>query len=111
MSSSGKIITAYRIAQELFLLGIFLKQFYLFSSGGFQMGDFCFMGSFVILIAFVMRWKISLGNSIGLFIGFVGCVILINCVYMGIYGNNYPGEFRFYKSTIYYIYNLFLFYI
>ena len=100
--------TAYSAAQMLFLLGVFLKQFYLFSSGGFQLGDFCFMGSFLIVLMFVLRFKLPLGESDGLILGFVGCVVLINIIYIGIYGNDYPGEFRFHLSIVYYVYNLFI---
>ena len=96
------------MAQVLFLLGVFLKQFYVFSSGGFQVGDLFFMSSFLIMLFFVMHGKIPLGGSDGLFICFVGFVVLINTIYICIYGNDYPGEFRFQKSVFYYIYNLFI---
>lgn len=101
-------VTSYGVASTLFLLGVLLKQFYLFSSGGFQLGDFCFMGSFVFLVVFYNKFRIPItGNDI-LFIGFVGCIIIINLIYIFIYGTNYPGEFRFHMSIIYYIYNLFI---
>ena len=100
--------SAYKLAQTLFLMGVFLKQFYLFSSGGFQLGDFCFMGSFLIVMVFVLHFKIPLISGDGFFMGVVGCVTLINFIYMCVYGSNYPGEFRFHMSIIYYFYNLFI---
>lgn len=98
--------SAYRFAQTLFLLGVFVKQFYLLPSGGFQLGDLCFMISFLVLLFFVLRFKIPLSNGDELFFIFVGCVTLINLFYIFIYGNNYPGEFRFHKSILYYVFNL-----
>lgn len=108
MRERGFYTTPYGAASVLFLLGVLLKQFYLFSSGGFQLGDFCFMGSFVILAVFYNRFRIPLTGNDNLFMGFVGCVTLINFIYIYIYGMNYPGEFRFHMSIVYYLYNLFI---
>ena len=60
------------------------------------------------MLLFSMRGKIPLGEKDGMILGFVGCVILINCVYIFIYGNSYPGDFRFHMSIFYYVYNLFI---
>lgn len=100
--------TIYGASQILFLLGVFFKQFYLSSSGGFQLGDFFFMSSFLTLILFHNRCSILITKNDRLIIAFVSCVVIINTIYMLIYGDNYPGEFRFYKSTLYYLYNLFI---
>lgn len=108
MRERGFYITSYGAASVLFLLGVLFKQFYLVSSGGFQLGDFCFMGSFVILVAFYNRFRIPLTGNDNLFMGFVGCVALINFIYICIYGMDYPGEFRFHMSIVYYLYNLFI---
>lgn len=66
------------------------------------------MGSFVLMLCFIMHFKVPVGEKDGLFFAFVGCIILINSVYMFIYGNDYPGEFRFHMSIVYYVYNLFI---
>ena len=60
------------------------------------------------MIVFVLHMRISLKSGDGLFVWFVGCVVLINGIYMCINGNDYPGEFRFHMSIIYYVYNLFI---
>lgn len=108
MKMKEKNTITLNAAQGLFLLGVFLKQFYIFSSGSFQLGDFCFMGSFLLVIVFVLHGRITFVSGDALIARFVVCVVMINLIYMFIYGNDYLGEFRFHKSSIYYIYNLFI---
>ena len=108
MRIEGLSITTYYLAQTLFLMGVFLKQFYLFSSGGLQIGDLCFLACFFILVVFVNHCRLWLLNRDELIVAFVGCVTVINSIYIMMYENAYLGEFRFHKSIIYYIYILFI---
>lgn len=96
------------IAKSFFLLGVFMKQFYLGSSGGFQIGDLCFMLSFIILIISHYHMKIPIRKIDQPFLVFVFFVIFINFIYIAIYKNSYVGTTRFHLSIIYYIYNLFI---
>ena len=95
----------YSIAKILFLLGVFLKQFYLSTSGGFQLGDLFFMLSSFVMFFLYNRARIPLRNYDTLIVVFVGFVFLVNSLYILRYGSSYPGT-KFHMSIIYYIYNL-----
>ena len=96
------------LSQVFFLLGVFFKQFYLFSSGGFQLGDFLLMCSFITLIFVHNHLKLAVAKWDWLIIAYVGCIFFINTIYIGIYGFDYDSDFFFHLSIIYYVFNLFI---
>lgn len=101
-------ISLLTLSQVFFLLGVFFKQFYLFSSGDFQLGDLLLMCSFITLIFFHNHLSVILGKWDWLIITYVGCIFLINTIYIGIYGFDYDSAFFFHLSIIYYLFNLFV---
>lgn len=64
-----------------FLLFIFLKQFYLFPSGGMEAADVCLFASFFMLLCDCMRRRperlLQLKTE-SLFYGFLASVVVIN---------------------------------
>ena len=105
--NEGKIrIKCCEISQIFFLLGIFMKQFYFGSSGGFQIGDFCFMMSAFLIIFFSSKGVISYKREDTYIIIYVALITLINFIYICV--DSIPDESGFYytRSILYYIYNL-----
>lgn len=70
-------------ASVLFLLFVFLKQFYLFPSGGMGAADVCLLLSFFILLAGCLKKKERIGRvrEDGFFYVFLLFVIGINAYY------------------------------
>lgn len=88
------------IAHLLFLLFWVTKPFYLKASGSMQISDGIFVLSFFAWII-QNKWRIIIDKKDFYYIGFVGCVFLINGIYLLIYGN-----LEFALNSIYYLYNL-----
>ena len=86
-----------------FLLFIFLKQFYLFPSGGMEAADVCLFASFFMLLCDSMRRRperlLQLKTE-GLFYVFLAFVVVIN-TYYGIR----LGRGEFFKYTCFWIFN------
>lgn len=86
-----------------FLLFIFLKQFYLFPSGGMEAADVCLFASFFMLLCDCMRrrpeWLLQLKTE-SLFYVFLASVLMINAYY-GIR----LGRGEFFKYTCFWIFN------
>ena len=86
-----------------FLLFIFLKQFYLFPSGGMEAADVCLFASFFMLLCDCMRRRperlLQLKTE-SLFYVFLASVLMINAYY-GIR----LGRGAFFKSTCFWIFN------
>lgn len=86
-----------------FLLFIFLKQFYLFPSGGMEAADVCLFASFFMLLCDCMRRRperlLQLKTE-SLFYGFLASVLMINAYY-GIR----LGRGEFFKYTCFWIFN------
>lgn len=87
--------------QKIFLIGIFLKQFYILPSGNFQIGDFCMMLSFAVYFLIRKKGSIYISKSNRLFVLYVVCISIINFIYFIIYDNS-----GFMKSSLYYLFNL-----
>lgn len=88
------------IAHLLFLLFWITKPFYLKASGTMQISDGIFVLSFFAWII-QNKWRIIIDKKDYYFIGFVGCVFLINGIYLLIYSNQ-----EFLINSVYYLYNL-----
>ena len=86
-----------------FLLFIFLKQFYLFPSGGMEAADVCLFASFFMLLCDCMRRRperlLQLKTE-SLFYVFLASVLMINAYY-GIR----LGRDEFFKYTCFWIFN------
>ena len=86
-----------------FLLFIFLKQFYLFPSGGMEAADVCLFASFFMLLCDCMRRRperlLQLKTE-SLFYVFLASVLMINAYY-GIR----LGRSEFFKYTCFWIFN------
>ena len=86
-----------------FLLFIFLKQFYLFPSGGMEAADVCLFASFIMLLCDCMRRRperlLQLKTE-SLFYVFLASVLMINAYY-GIR----LGRGEFFKYTCFWIFN------
>ena len=86
-----------------FLLFIFLKQFYLFPSGGMEAADVCLFASFFMLLCDCMRRRperlLQLKTE-SLFYGFLASVVVIN-TYYGIR----LGRGEFFRYTCFWIFN------
>lgn len=86
-----------------FLLFIFLKQFYLFPSGGMEAADVCLFASFFMLLCDCMRRRperlLQLKTE-SLFYVFLASVLMINAYY-GIR----LGRGEFFKYTCFWIFN------
>ena len=89
------------IAQVLFLLGMFAKQFYILPNGAFQLGDFLMIAGCVSYICFLCRGKIVFDRDNRWFYAFVISAALINAIYFVIYQDD-----EFNRSTVYYLYNI-----
>ena len=89
-------------ASVLFLLFVFLKQFYLFPSGGMGAADVCLLLSFFILLAGCLKKKERVGRvrEDGFFYVFLLFVIGINAYYGIRLGRN-----EFFRYTFFWIYN------
>lgn len=86
-----------------FLLFIFLKQFYLFPSGGMEAADVCLFASFFMLLCDCMRRRperLLLLKTESLFYGFLASVVVIN-TYYGIR----LGRGEFFRYTCFWIFN------
>lgn len=86
-----------------FLLFIFLKQFYLFPSGGMEAADVCLFASFFMLLCDCMRRRperLFQLKTEGLFYVFMAFVLVIN-TYYGIR----LGRGEFFKYTCFWIFN------
>ena len=88
------------IAHLLFLLFWITKPFYLKASGTMQISDGIFVLSFFAWII-QNKWRVIIDKKDFYFIGFVGCVFLINGIYLLIYSNQ-----EFLINSVYYLYNL-----
>lgn len=99
-------ISICEISQIFFLLGIFMKQFYFGNSGGFQVGDFCFMASAFLTIFFSNKGVIPYQQEDKYVVIYVFFIVIINFIYTCI--DPIPDDSGFYyiKSIMYYIYNL-----
>lgn len=86
-----------------FLLFIFLKQFYLFPSGGMEAADVCLFASFLCCYVTVVRRRperlLQLKTE-SLFYGFLASVVVIN-TYYGIR----LGRGEFFRYTCFWIFN------
>lgn len=88
------------LAHLLFLLFWVTKPFYLKASGSMQISDGIFVLSFFAWII-QNNWRIIIDKKDFYYIAFVGCVFLVNGIYLLIYGN-----YEFALNSIYYLYNL-----
>ena len=89
------------LIQISFLIFIFLKQFYILSSGGLQPSDLFFILSFTIYIIKCIRDNSFKINTIDKYIILFICLLtIINMSYFMIY-----KKFDFLISSFYYIYN------
>ncbi|CEN89201.1 hypothetical protein [Paraclostridium sordellii] len=92
------------LIQISFLLFIFLKQFYIFSSGGLQPSDILFLISFGAYIFYSIKKQALNINKIDKYmLMFVFMTTSINIFYFCIY---LRGDFL--MSSFYYVYNLFV---
>lgn len=89
-----------KLPQLLFVLAVFMKQFYILPSGYPQIADVLFILSFALL--FVDN-KIRLNKIDYNFLILLSFIIVINSIYTCIYSD---GEYLF--STFYWIYNFFI---
>lgn len=85
------------IAGSLFLLGVVLKQFYIFESGNIQAGDICFVLAFCIGCLFGL---LKINRIDQYLIAFVSLTFLINGIYFFYYGEG------FLLSSVYLLFNL-----
>lgn len=88
----------------LFILGVFLKQFYLGSSGSLQIGDIFMISPLIVILVVDKKIKINI-TDINIFIFFI-LSSLINFIYYMIYGND-----KFIITNIYMIYSMLIIYI
>lgn len=88
----------------IFVLGIFLKQFYIGSSGSLQIGDVFMISPLLVILLVEKKIKIK-STDINIFI-FIILSSLINLIYYMIYGNG-----KFIITNIYMTYSLFIIYI
>lgn len=88
------------IAHVLFLLFWITKPFYLKASGTMQISDGIFVLSFFAWII-QNKWRVIIDKKDFYFIGFVGCVFIINGVYYLLHQQR-----GFLMSSAYYLYNL-----
>lgn len=95
----------YELAQLLFLIGIFMKQFYLGASGGFQIGDLCFMAC-ALCVVYCSKGVIEYHSEDRYIFIYAIFIVAINAAYF--YLDSVPDSSGFYytKSILYYIYNL-----
>ncbi|MDB5176813.1 MAG: hypothetical protein JWN75_481 [Candidatus Saccharibacteria bacterium] len=97
-----------KIVERLFLAYLLLKPFYLFDSGGLQIGDLFLLIAFALFIAiskFNKKSKKELVETIKsnkLFIIFTGLTLVINSMYFAYYGMS-----KFLMSSLYYIFIFF----
>lgn len=71
-----------KLIQILFCVYIFMKQFYIFSSGGLQPADLIFIVSFILYFMQAIReGKLIINNMDKLFLLFLYLLIMINLVY------------------------------
>ena len=86
-----------------FLLFIFLKQFYLFPSGGMEAADVCLFASFFMLLCDCMRRRperlLQLKTE-SLFYGFLASVVVIKTYY-----GSRLGRGEFFRYTCFWIFN------
>lgn len=88
-------------AQNVFLLGLLTKQFYLLPSGSFQIGDmFLIFGCFWLFV-FFQKGKVRIKKWDFLILAFIALVVIVNITY-----NLITDSSRFSRPIIYYIYNL-----
>lgn len=85
----------------VFLVAVFAKQFYLGTSGSFQIGDLLFMVSFVLMMVTQKRERVYSENHY--LKVFIFAVFLINAIYSLIY-----SSFSFDISSLYYLFNFFV---
>lgn len=90
-----------RFPENLFLIGVFLKQFYLLPSGSFQLGDLVLILSCGCILGIKQHGKIKLQKEDKLLLLFIGCIVIINLMYS--LKDNFLG---YNKASLYYIYNL-----
>ena len=93
--------TRLYIAQVIFLLGIFVKQFYILPSGKLQAGDLLMMIGCVLYVCIVKKGRITMTRNNWWFFAFFLCVLLINSLYY----IRYMADDLLY-STAYYLFNL-----
>ena len=90
-----------RISQIVFLVGLFVKQFYTQPNGRLQMGDLLMMIGCLMYVVIENRFRMTMLKENRWFLGYVLSVALINAVYFVLYQDS-----DFNTSTFYYIYNL-----
>jgi len=96
---------APKILEWLFLLYIFVKPFYIFTSGSFQPGDVVFVLAFIVFIYFNMGTNLIFCKNDYVLLTFLFFVAIINFIYFTFY-----FDVEFVKSILYYVFN-FLFII
>ena len=89
------------IAQVIFLLGIFMKQFYLHHSGTLQIGDALMMAGCALYIFAVKRGRLAIREEHRWYIAFFISGLLVNSVYFVI-----SREEDLLISSSYYLFNL-----
>ena len=90
----------YGIASSIFLAAVFLKQFYLFGSGGFQIGDLMFVLAFIgVLLSKKMDFRIAKADFP--FALFVVLTIFINLLHFALFNDS-----SFLMPCAYYTFNL-----
>ena len=87
-------------SQTVFLLSLFVKQFYIFPSGSFQVGDLLLLISFFLLIFFEHKGKLYLDNTTKILALYVACILVINICHWFFDGGNY------FNACAYYLFNL-----
>ena len=119
MKSFWEKCRGYLQPSLVFLLAVFMKQFYLLESGSFQIGDLLFM-----LSAAACAWslrrelaelpgalrekRISLSGILkghGLLYVYFFLAILIDLIYFLRFPDSDASDFRFYKSAAYMVFN------
>lgn len=88
------------IDQFIFLLGIFIKQFYFLPSGSLQVGDILMLLSAGWTLLFRTRGKIQIRRDEYYFLVFFAFLVVINFLYSVI-----DGVSAYNKSSIYYFFN------
>jgi hypothetical protein len=94
---------AYKLSldQVLFLMGIFIKQFYLLPSGSLQIGDILMLGSFAFYFLIKKKGHFYISRDEYFLLAYFCCIAIINGIYFMVYSN-----VGFTKSTIYYVFNI-----
>ena len=89
-------------AEYLFLLFLFLKQFYILPSGSLGMGDYCLAGCFLTMILsdYPKRKQPQVWKEDRLLLAFLFCVLVINGVYAG-----YTRDGGYLKYTVFWWFN------